>query len=129
MEGVKTRIIDQIQRTYRVLVRLPFVDEFLEDLQTLFRLANSYRLNQYRDISMITFAVIAFGLIYFVSPLDIVPDFIFAIGLIDDMAILGFITTRVRSEIEEYRQWEERMAEYGDKISIDQVSGNVTVME
>ena len=45
------------------------------------------------------------GIIYFVSPLDIVPDFLVGLGFLDDAAILTFVVNRLDKELEKYRGW------------------------
>ncbi len=129
MENKKELVADQLQRTVRVLSRFPVLENVIDDTQTLFRLVHSYREDSYRDISVVTFGLIIFGLIYFISPVDLFPDFIYALGWVDDIAILGFISSHISSEIDEYRQWEVRMEEYGEKVNVDEVTGNVTLME
>ncbi len=129
MEEKKEIVANQIERTIRVLSRFPIIESVIDDAQTLHRLANAYRQNNYRNISFVTLGLVVFGLLYFISPLDLFPDFIYALGLVDDIAILGFISSQIRDEIDEYRQWELRMKEYGEGIIVDEVTGNVTLME
>ena len=46
-------------------------------------------------------------LIYFVSPIDIIPDSIPAIGYFDDAAVVAACWKLVESDIEEYEKWRE----------------------
>lgn len=46
------------------------------------------------------------GLIYFVSPVDLIPDVIPVIGLTDDAVVLGFVIRTVRQELEAFMAWE-----------------------
>lgn len=50
-----------------------------------------------------TKALIAAGLIYFVLPTDMVPDFIPGIGYIDDALVLGILWKMVSDEVARYR--------------------------
>jgi uncharacterized membrane protein YkvA (DUF1232 family) len=50
----------------------------------------------YRQISKSALLAITVVLIYFVSPIDVVPDWIIGLGLIDDAAVLGLIIKPVR---------------------------------
>jgi uncharacterized membrane protein YkvA (DUF1232 family) len=50
------------------------------------------------------------ALAYFVAPLDFVPDFIFAIGFLDDASILLAAITAVRSSIKEEHRIAARAA-------------------
>ena len=38
-------------------------------------------------------------------PLDFIPDFLMGFGLIDDIAVLGWTLSAIKSDIEAYVQW------------------------
>ena len=42
------------------------------------------------------------ALLYFVMPLDLLPDFAVAIGLLDDAAILGWVLGSVSEDIDRF---------------------------
>ncbi len=44
------------------------------------------------------------GIIYFVSPLDIVPDFIPIVGFLDDVTVIAFITKQLSGLIGTYEK-------------------------
>jgi curved DNA-binding protein CbpA len=52
-------------------------------------------------------AMIGGGLLYFILPADLIPDFIPVIGYLDDLAVLKTIMTSLTKEIEEYHSWKE----------------------
>ena len=52
-------------------------------------------------------AMIGGGLLYFILPADLVPDFIPIIGYLDDLAILTTIVNSLKEEIKEYQIWKE----------------------
>ncbi|WP_027966268.1 YkvA family protein [Halomonas halocynthiae] len=43
--------------------------------------------------------------IYLLSPLDVIPDFLLIIGLLDDVVIVGWMLTQVDKNIAAYRLW------------------------
>jgi uncharacterized membrane protein YkvA (DUF1232 family) len=47
------------------------------------------------------------GLLYFILPTDLIPDFIPVIGYLDDLAILTTIMNSLKKEIDEYRIWQD----------------------
>ena len=47
------------------------------------------------------------ALIYFLSPIDFIPDSIPVIGLIDDAAVILFAVDSAHNDINDYRQWKE----------------------
>ena len=52
-------------------------------------------------VSIIDKAIIIGGLGYFISPFDIIPDAIPVVGYIDDMAVLMFVYSRVKSNLDD----------------------------
>jgi curved DNA-binding protein CbpA len=52
-------------------------------------------------------AMIGGGLLYFILPADLIPDFIPVIGYLDDLAVLKTIMNSLNKEIEEYRIWKK----------------------
>ena len=53
-------------------------------------------------------AMIGGGLLYFILPVDLIPDFIPVIGYLDDLAVLTTIMNSLHTEIREYRIWKEK---------------------
>ncbi len=41
-------------------------------------------------------------LLYLVFPVDIVPDFIIGLGILDDITVIAFIWLALKSELDEY---------------------------
>ena len=54
------------------------------------------------------FAVAA--LIYVVSPLDLVPDFLIGLGLLDDVAIVGWAMSRLKDEVDKYQSFKSEQS-------------------
>ena len=45
------------------------------------------------------------ALVYFITPVDAVPDWVLMLGLLDDLAVLGWVLRRWRSELDTFRDW------------------------
>jgi uncharacterized membrane protein YkvA (DUF1232 family) len=75
------------------------------DLQTLLRLLRAYGEGSYRDVSGKNVALAGLGLLYLVSPLDVIPDFLPG-GFTDDAAVIGFVLRKVRGELAKFEAWE-----------------------
>jgi uncharacterized membrane protein YkvA (DUF1232 family) len=76
-----------------------------KDVQTLLRLMRAYGEGRYRQVSGKNLALAGLGIIYLVSPLDVVPDFLPG-GFFDDAAVIGFIIKRIRTELVAFEAWE-----------------------
>lgn len=71
------------------------------------RLIKAYALGQYREIPWKTILLIVAAVIYFVNPLDLVPDLIPLTGLTDDFAVLLWVYNAVSNEIDKFLRWEK----------------------
>ena len=63
---------------------------------------------EYQDLSRTAIGIVAGALLYFVAPLDLLPDLLPAAGFIDDFAVIAFAVNAVREEIERFRRWRGR---------------------
>ncbi|MDH3388420.1 MAG: YkvA family protein [Gammaproteobacteria bacterium] len=89
-----------------VAAKVPLA-EIRESLQASIRLLRAYANGQYRDIPWESLVSIIAAIVYFVMPLDLIPDFILAFGLIDDAALLGWILSSVKKDIDRFAEWEK----------------------
>ena len=76
------------------------------DIQVLVRLTRAYARGDYRQVSKSTIILIAAALAYFVSPIDAIFDHLPLGGFLDDAAVLAWVVSEVRAEIEAFRAWE-----------------------
>lgn len=78
----------------------------MEDFRTLVRLVVAYARGNYREIPPDSLALVVAGLLYVVSPLDLIPDAVPVVGLMDDAVVIGWVIKAVRQELDEFRAWE-----------------------
>ncbi len=76
-----------------------------DQFQILLSLAKDYFNGSYKDISKNSILAIIAGMLYFLSPVDLIPDFILGFGLIDDVFILGLVIKQVSLDIQKYQKW------------------------
>ena len=81
-----------------------------EQLGLLIDLLKAYIAGEYRDISPQAIASVAGAIIYFVVPLDGVPDFLFGWGFIDDAAVVSYVIAQLSTELESFKQWRNTAA-------------------
>lgn len=77
-----------------------------EKFFVLGRLIKAYALGHYREIPWKTLLLIVAAIIYFVNPLDLLPDLIPLTGLTDDFAVLLWVYNSVSNEIDKFLAWE-----------------------
>lgn len=63
---------------------------------------------RYRQVPWATLLTITGALVYFLMPLDAIPDPIIGLGLLDDMGVLAKSWQFARQDIESYREWRDR---------------------
>lgn len=73
------------------------------DLTTLVELLKAYATGEYRDVPKKSLLLVAAGILYFVTPIDVIPDFLLGIGYLDDLTVLTYVIGIVRDEIERFR--------------------------
>jgi len=78
----------------------------MESTKAAMRLVKAYAVGQYRDVSLESLALIVSSIIYFVMPIDLIPDFIIAFGFTDDAALLAWTFRSVADDIERFIRWE-----------------------
>ena len=79
-----------------------------EQLRTLVDLVSAYVQGDYREISATTLVSVVAALLYFIAPLDALPDFLFGWGLLDDAAVISYVSAQVRTELEAFKQWRDQ---------------------
>lgn len=78
-----------------------------EDVQSLLRMLKAYWKKEYTYLPVKSLLYIVAAILYFVNPLDLIPDFIPFTGLIDDLSILTFVINSVKQDIETFKEWEK----------------------
>ncbi|QYF92974.1 DUF1232 domain-containing protein [Massilia sp. PAMC28688] len=71
-----------------------------------FRLIRAYVNGSYRQVSPQALLTIVAAIVYFVSPIDLIPDFIIGLGLIDDATILAWTIKACASDLASFIDWE-----------------------
>lgn len=94
-----------LQRCEKKLQLIPVGGGILSMIPTLISLVRSYVKKEYKDIPIGTIISIVAVIIYFVSPIDIIPDAIPVAGYIDDAAVVGVALKFLQSDVDEYRKW------------------------
>lgn len=78
-----------------------------EKFFVLGRIIKAYAKGQYKSIPWKTLLIIVAAVIYFLNPLDLVPDLIPIAGLADDFAVLLWVYNAVSGEVEKFLSWEQ----------------------
>ncbi len=93
-------IRDKINKAY------PTLKKALENVRQLYALFKDSVKGDYK-LHSANIAMIGGGLLYFILPADLIPDFIPLVGYFDDLAVLTTIMNSLKGEIDAYRSWKE----------------------
>lgn len=81
------------------------IDELFTKVKLLIGIIADYISGGYREIPWGSLVMIVAALLYFVSPIDLIPDFIPGVGYIDDIAVIAFVIKQISSDLEKYKEW------------------------
>lgn len=88
----------------------PQVREITEHIEVLYRMVKAHVNGTYTGLSNRSVGLIAMGFIYFITPVDLIPDFIPFIGYVDDMSVLLAVGKSLQTDIVKFRVWETTSA-------------------
>jgi len=80
-----------------------------DSLRLFIRIINAYTSKEYTYVPWKTICLIVAGLIYFIYPVDLIPDFIPVSGLIDDIALIAWIYESIQDDINNFLEWEKSL--------------------
>lgn len=80
------------------------------DFETMMRMTKAWTLREYRAVPWKSLIYVVGAVIYFVNPVDLIPDVLVGIGFIDDAAVAAAVVRAVHDQLESFRAWEERAA-------------------
>jgi uncharacterized membrane protein YkvA (DUF1232 family) len=89
---------------------------FREQIGLLSRLVKAYASGEYRHVSTKTIVSVLASLIYFVSPLDVIPDVLPVLGFADDIALVVWLFNSLKAELAAFRDWERDQARLSGKV-------------
>lgn len=85
---------------------IPKIGNRASDIAVLLSLVRAYIKKQYTDVSPSTIMLAVAGLIYVVTPVDLIPDYILGPGLLDDAAVIGIVLQAIRMDLNKYKKWQ-----------------------
>jgi len=83
------------------------VNTFLKDILLLWEMLNAWFKGEYKDIPKKTIVLIITALIYFISPVDLIPDWLPG-GFIDDAALITWVMQSISSDIQKFKIWKKK---------------------
>lgn len=91
-----------------IVKKTGFLSQYWNDIKTSFSLIRDWFSGAYDKVPARMIVSLAGALIYLVSPLDLIPDWVPMAGLVDDAAMLAFVFQLSKVDLNAYRQWKKR---------------------
>ena len=101
-------ILEMVQKKAKIkgfFKHIPILRQYAAAMNTVFLLLKDYSTGAYREVPWKTVTALAGALLYLISPLDVIPDFIPGFGFVDDAAVIGFVLKAVMDDLAAYRRW------------------------
>lgn len=109
--GKKGKLVMLVSRLAMKLRDVKWKDIQAADVKdkfyTLGRLLKAYALGHYREIPWKPLLLLTAAVIYFINPIDLLPDWIPGLGLTDDFGILMSVYASFGNEIDKFLAWEK----------------------
>ena len=106
-EKLKELIDDVLKKLKEVSSDKKTSAKLNDSLRLFIRIINAYTSKEYTYVPWKTICLIVAGLIYFIYPVDLIPDFIPVSGLIDDVILIAWIYESIQDDIENFLEWEK----------------------
>jgi len=75
------------------------------EIKLMVGLITDYAKGNYKEVPWKVMAAITGAVIYFVSPIDVIPDFIAAVGYLDDAIVIKLALELARDDLNKYSHW------------------------
>ena len=82
--------------------------DIFEDVKLLCNIVYDYVKGYYTKIPHRTIIAIAAALLYFFSPIDIIPDFLalaYGVGYLDDVAVIAYTLKALHDDLQDYKEY------------------------
>jgi len=100
------KILNEKEFWQKVEKASPVLKRILKDVKDLYALFIDSIKGKY-NLHPAIMGIIGGGLLYFIMPLDLIPDYIPIVGLLDDFAVLSAIINSLQNELADYRKYKE----------------------
>ncbi|MEO6693809.1 MAG: YkvA family protein [Ignavibacteria bacterium] len=78
---------------------------FINQIRLAIDLIKDFKAKKYTRIPWRSITLIAAAILYFINPLDLIPDMLPLIGITDDALLFVAVFKSIQSDLEKYCQW------------------------
>lgn len=105
--GNKEKTENTLKEVNEKLNKLDFkpLTNMMSDIKTITSLVKDFSSGRYRALPKRSIIALMGALIYFLSPIDIIPDVLPFAGLIDDTFVMSLILKQFKTDLDVYKAW------------------------
>ena len=103
-EKVQGEVIDKEEKLNGLFAKVEKLKPFWEDFKTIFAMLKDVVAGRYTEVPWRTVAGLAGVLLYVLTPIDLIPDFLPG-GFLDDAAMLALAIKLCGGDLANYREW------------------------
>lgn len=104
-EEETNKLVEKAVNLCEKLSRIPIIGQFFNDVPLVCMMISDYIHGEYRDVPLATIITLVAAVIYFVNPLDIIPDTLPIVGQLDDAVAIGLALKAAHGDIMAYAEW------------------------
>ena len=113
-------VLEKEDKAKTIVDKAGFLSRYWSDIKTSFSLIRDWFNGSYDKVPARMIVSLTGALIYLVSPIDLIPDWVPMAGLVDDAAILAFVFKLSKVDLNAYRRWARRRpCEDDDEVAIE----------
>ncbi len=112
-------VLEKEGKAKTIVEKAGFLSQYWDDIKTSFALIRDWFNGSYDKVPTRMIVSLAGALIYLVSPLDLIPDWVPMAGLVDDAAMLAFVFQLSKVDLNAYRRWKGRQQADDDEVEIE----------
>ena len=110
MLGKKDEVKEQLNLALQKLMNnSSTAKNFFENLKDLIQMVTFWVEGKYTEIPYQSVLVVFAAILYFVNPMDLIPDVIPALGFTDDAAVLTLVLKSLGDDLEKFRSWKSSL--------------------
>ena len=113
-------VLEKENKAKTIVEKAGFLSQYWDDIKTSFALIRDWFNGSYDKVPARMIVSLAGALIYLVSPLDLIPDWVPMAGLVDDAAMLAFVFQLSKVDLNAYRRWKGRQSGENDAEGEDE---------
>jgi len=93
-----------------------FVKETWDDIHMLFAMVKAYVKGEYKYIPYSSLVLIIGAILYFVMPIDSIPDILAIVGLTDDAALIALTMKKIKGDLDRFVEWRDGQVELKEEV-------------